>query len=114
MRTVTLLAFAFCCLPGAWAMEVGPSTATLRSVLAEQIPSVMFAYERESLTAVVEVRFHRGSLRFGIANPLELPEVELPPGSNLADSTLLADELSGFDVDAGNERLITLELGFRW
>ena len=76
--------------------------------------SNMFHYDIESLTASLDLSLGRGRISFSIANALELPEYEPPGGVYLDEATLLTDELNGFEVDVGDERMFSLLFSFDW
>ncbi|MDJ0759919.1 MAG: hypothetical protein QNJ19_11005 [Woeseiaceae bacterium] len=80
----------------------------------EDVNAVSFEYDREALTTTVEIGFERVALTLSVLNVFELPEPELPPGTGFDGSTLLSEELGGFDVDIGNERVFSLTFTVRW
>ena len=71
-------------------------------------------YDSDSLSAALELKLGGAMLRMHVANPLELPEDSLLLGSDWDGETPLAWALNGLEVDIGNERVLGLELVFRW
>ncbi len=76
--------------------------------------SVVVDYDSDSLLAAIELELGGAMLRMHIANPLELPEDALLLGSDWDGETPLAWTLNGLEVDIGNERVMGIELVFRW
>ncbi len=90
-----------------------PTTAALRQ-LSEPDRVIVFLYDMESLEAALELSLGRGRFSLGVANALELPEYEPLDGANIDEGKLLAEELSGLEVDTGNERMFSLMFSFDW
>ena len=82
--------------------------------LLEPVQSIVFRYDAESLMATLELGLGHGRITFGIANAFELPEHEPSGGIYLDQWTLLTEELSGFEIDSGGERMFSLRFGIDW
>ncbi len=79
----------------------------------ERLPA-SFHYDIEVLSTTLELALGRGRISLSIANALELPEYEPPGGVYLDETVLLTEELNGFDVDSGEERMLSLTFSFDW
>ena len=93
-----------------------PNGTAIRAMagIPESQRSVAVSYDVESLTNVLDVRFGRASLSFGVSNAFELPEHEPLGGFLLHSDTLLSQEQDQIEVDVGNERTISLTFSFSW
>lgn len=115
MRTVVGLTLLVLC--GADTADAAgaqlPAASALQQ-LSESGQSKFVRYDTDGLTATLELSFARGRLAFSIANALELPEYEPPGGVYFDEATLLTEELNGFEVETGGERMFSLMLRFDW
>ena len=81
---------------------------------SSDVSIVNFEYDREALTTTVAIGFERVALTLSVLNLFELPEPELPPGTGFDGNSLLIEELGGFDVDIGDERVFSLTFTVSW
>ena len=89
-------------------------TTTAYAQLLDRPRTVVFHYDTESQAANLVLRFGRARFNIGITNALQIPEHEPPGRVDLDEHTLLAEALSGIEVDTGIEHTISMVFSFDW
>ncbi len=82
--------------------------------IPDRAANLVFSYDAESLSGLLEFGLGTGRVEFGISNFFELPEYEPLGGVYLDEHSLLSEELSSFEVDTGTERFLSLTVSFTW